>query len=251
MIRIIADVHGAAAALRRLAQQPGPLLVLGDLINFIDYRTNEGIVSIVSGAEAVAAFVRLRTDGRHEEAGLLWREHARGREAELRAAYDREIGLAYTEICEALAGIDAYVTYGNVDRPDMLQRALPAGVRFVDAEVVVIDGIRVGFAGGGLPKLGTPGEVSDDEMRAKLDALGPVDMLCTHVPPALDPLASDVVAGLQKGSQAVLDYLRREQPPFHYFGDIHQPQALTWRIGRTVSTNVGYFRATGRAVNHG
>lgn len=251
MIRLVADVHGAAAALLRVAQQPGPLLVLGDLINFIDYRTNEGIVSVVSGAEIVGDFVRLRADGQHDEASRLWMDHARGRETELRAAYDREIRSAYTEICAALAGAEAYVTYGNVDRPDMLREALPSGTRFVDAEASVIEGIRVGFAGGGLAKLGTPGEVSEGEMRAKLDALGPVDMLCTHVPPAVDPLATDVVAGMQKGSLAVLDYIRRRQPPFHYFGDIHQPQAITWRIGRTTSMNVGYFRATGRAVHHG
>jgi Icc-related predicted phosphoesterase len=251
VIRLVADVHGAVAALGRVARQPGPLLVLGDLINFIDYRTNEGIVSVVSGADIVGEFVRLRTDGRHDAASRLWREHARGREAELRAAYDHEISAAYAEICGALTGAEAYVTYGNVDRPDMLREALPAGSRFVDAEVVVIDGIRVGFAGGGLAKLGTPGEVSDEEMGAKLSALGPVEMLCTHVPPALDPLASDVVGGMQKGSDAVLEYIRRMHPAYHYFGDIHQPQALTWRIGRTVCTNLGYFRATGRAVHHG
>jgi hypothetical protein len=32
----------------------------------------------------------------------------------------------------------------------------------------------------------------------------------------------------------------------HLFGDVHQPQASRWRIGRTQCVNVGYFRATGR-----
>ena len=251
MIRLIADVHGATAALRRVASDPGPLLILGDLINFIDYRTNEGIVSVVSGKEIVGEFVRLRTSGDQREATRLWRDHAQGRETELRDAYDREIAAAYTEICAALEGSDAYVTYGNVDRPALLLPALPDGVRFVDAEAIDIEGIRFGFAGGGLPRVGSPGEVSDDEMRVKLEALGPVDVLCTHIPPAVPALATDVVAGLQKGSSAVLEYIERFAPPFHYFGDIHQPQAMTWRIGTTVSTNVGYFRATGRVVRHG
>lgn len=234
-----------------MAAEPGPLLVLGDLINFIDYRTNEGIVSDVSGREWVGEMVRLRTGGEHEEASRRWREHARGREHEIREAYDRRISSAYAEICAALEGAEAYVTYGNVDRPDMLRDALPPGTRFVDAEVLVIDGTRIGMVGGGLERLGTPGEVSDDEMRSKLEALGPVDVLCTHIPPSVAPLATDVVGGMQKGSHAVLEYIEQVAPPFHYFGDIHQPQAITWRIGRTASTNVGYFRATGRVVYHG
>ena len=94
---------------------------------------------------------------------------------------------------------EAYVTYGNVDRPEMLRRHLPAGTRFVDAEVVVIDGIRLGFAGGGMPALGLPGEVEEEKMAAKLAALGPIDVLCTHVPPALPSLSRDVVGGRQKG----------------------------------------------------
>ena len=85
---------------------------------------------------------------------------------------------------------------------------------------------------------------------AKLASLGSVDILCTHVAPAVSSLARDVVGGKEKGSAAVLDYLLRVQPPFHYFGDIHQPQAISWRVGDTRCRNVGYFRATGKAVRH-
>jgi Icc-related predicted phosphoesterase len=77
-----------------------------------------------------------------------------------------------------------------------------------------------------------------------------VDVLCTHVPPAVTPLAKDVVGGREKSFGAILDYLERHQPAYHYFGDIHQPQAVRWRIGVTECRNVGYFRATGRAVRH-
>jgi Icc-related predicted phosphoesterase len=87
-------------------------------------------------------------------------------------------------------------------------------------------------------------------MADKLEALGPVDVLCTHVPPAVPALALDVIGGRSKASRPVLDYIERFQPGNHYFGDVHQPQALTWKIGRTISRNVGYFRATGRAVVH-
>ncbi len=251
-MRLVADVHGAVEALERVARLGGPLLVLGDLINFIDYRTNEGIVTDVSGVEFTATMVRLRTEGRFAEAGALWRRYSEGREDELRARYDELIDEAYVEICRALEHADqAFVTFGNVDRPSLLAGHLPPQARFVDGEVVEIDGLRVGFAGGGIVSIGTAGEVTEDEMADKLDELGPVDVLCTHVPPSIEALATDVVGGRTKGSEAILDYLERAGPAYHYFGDIHQARAVTWRHGPTACVNVGYFRATGRAVRHG
>ena len=247
---LVADVHGAVAALRRVAGRGEPLLVLGDLINFIDYRTNEGILTDVAGRPFVEEMVRLRTGGNMRDAAELWTEMSRGREAELRGRFDELIQRAYEDVCAALDGAESYVTYGNVDQPTVLAETLPAGSRFVDGEVVEIDGLRVGFAGGGVPRLSTPGEVSDEAMAAKLASLGPVDILCTHVAPAVPALARDVVGGKEKGSAAVLEYLLQAQPPFHYFGDIHQPQAVSWRVGDTQCRNVGYFRATGKAVRH-
>jgi Icc-related predicted phosphoesterase len=248
---LISDVHGAVGPLRRVAAQPGPLLVLGDLINFIDYRTNDGIVATVSGRGLVDEFIDLRARGDGAAVRRLWAAHSAGREAEIRAAYDTAIAAAYVEICDPLEGSEAYVTFGNVDTPEVLAAHLPAGSRFVDAEVVEIEGLRVGFAGGGMVRIGTAGEVTEETMGDKLDVLGPVDILCTHVPPAVPELAGDVIGGREKGSTAVLDYVLREQPRYHYFGDIHQPRATTWRIGATVSRNLGYFRATGKAVRHG
>jgi len=248
---IVSDVHGAADALRRVATMGEPLLVLGDLINYIDYRSNEGIVADISGKDLVDEFVRLRADEGTAAASGFWHQHWLGREDELRERYREAAEASYREVCAALAGSRAYVTYGNVDRPDMLAEHLPAGVRFVDGEVVEIEGRRVGFAGGGLARIGTAGEITEDEMAAKLATLGPVDILATHVAPAVHAPATDVIGGGEKGSEAVLDYLVEHQPPFHYFGDIHQPQATRWRIGRTICINAGYFRATGRPVRHG
>jgi Icc-related predicted phosphoesterase len=247
---LVADVHGAAGALRRVAERGEPLLVLGDLINFIDYRSNDGILADVAGRDVVAELVRLRTAGDFAAASAVWRSFAVGREQELQGLFEDHITRAYAEVCAALEGAEAYVTYGNVDRPDLLAEMLPEGSRFVDAEVVEIRGLRVGFAGGGAPSLGTPGEVSEAVMAEKLTTLGPVDMLCTHVPPAVTPLARDVIGGREKSFAAILDYLERHQPRYHYFGDIHQPQAVSWRVGATECRNVGYFRATGRPLRH-
>ncbi len=190
MFRLVADVHGAVDALRKVASEPGPLLVLGDLVNFIDYRTLDGIVTDLAGREVVSEIVRLRLLGRYQQAGAAWARLNRGREDELQVRYRELLTAAYQEICASLEGAEAYVTYGNVDDPDELAHHLPAGSRFVDGEVVTIDGLRIGFAGGGTKSpLGVAGEVSDDQMAEKLAGLGPVDVLCTHVPPAVASLS--------------------------------------------------------------
>lgn len=247
---LVSDVHGATDALRRVGRTGGPMLVLGDLINFIDYRDNSGILADVVGMPFVDELVRLRTAGNYAEASGLWGLHAEGREAELRAQFDAHVAAAYEDVLEALDGVEAYVTFGNVDRPDLLRTMLPAPARFVDGEVIELDGLRVGVAGGGMRSLGTPGEVSEEEMAAKLAVLGDVDILCTHVPPAVPALATDVIGGRQKSFRAILDYLLAVQPAYHYFGDVHQPQAVSWKVGATICRNVGYFRATGKAFVH-
>ncbi|NQV05993.1 metallophosphoesterase [bacterium] len=248
---LVSDVHGAFDALAKIARMGEPVAVLGDLLNYVDYRTNDGLLAEVAGKDFVGRLVALRAAGLRDEARGLWSDFSAGREDEIRQRYTDLIVASYEETADALAGSQAFVTYGNVDRPDLLAAALPPGVRFVDAEVVEIEGLRVGFAGGGAYNLGVPGEVTEDEMAAKLDRLGPVDMLCTHVAPAIRSLSTDVIGGRAKESAAVLDYLIRHEPRWHYFGDIHQPQAVSWRVGPTLCRNVGYFRATGRAVRHG
>ncbi len=247
---LVADVHGAFTALATVAALGEPLLVLGDLLNFVDYRTNEGMLADVVGKEFVAELSRLRNAGDIAGSRALWAEKHAGREEEVRDTYIRLIDAAYQQAGDALAGAEAYVTFGNADRPDALRSSLPAESRFVDGEVVEIEGYAVGFAGGGIEGIGVSGEVSESTMADKLALLGGVDILCTHVAPAVRPLSRDVIGGRLKHSEAVKDFLVESRPSWHYFGDIHQPQATTWRVGRTICRNVGYFRATGRPVRH-
>jgi len=249
---LVSDVHGAFSALARVAQSGEPLLVLGDFINFIDYRTNEGILADVLGTSFVRQMSRYRANGDYAASRRLWKERFGGDATRIREAIMRAVDVQYAAVRAALEGAEAYATYGNVDWPGLLRPALPDGVRFVDGEVIEVEGVAIGMVGGGSPTpLGVPGEVSEDEMERKLDALGPVDMLCTHLPPAIPSLHRDVITGrLEGGSQAVLDYLKALRPTYHYFGDIHQPQAARWRVGSTICVNVGYFRATRRPVRH-
>ena len=247
---LVADVHGAFPALATVAQLGEPLLVLGDLLNFVDYRTNEGMLAEVTGKEFVAELSHLRNSGEVEASRKLWADHHAGREVEIRARYQELIEASYRAAADALAGAEAYVTFGNADRPDLLQASLPPESRFVDGEVVEVEGYAVGFVGGGVEGIGVPGEVSESKMADKLASLGDIDILCTHVAPAIAPLSRDVIGGRLKQSKVVKEYLEDVQPAWHYFGDTHQPQATTWRLGRTVCRNVGYFRATGIPVRH-
>ena len=243
---IVADVHDAPGALARVARLGEPLLVLGDLANLIDYRTGEGIVADVVGIETIHRIAHLRSIREHEAATQVWRDRVAGIEDEVRVRVGELMAIQYARASEALDGAEAYVIYGNVDRPDLLKRSLPPSARYLDCEVVEIQGWRVGFVGGGMPKLGTAGEVSHTDMAGKLAAIGPVDVLCTHVPPAIEPLARDVIGRGYKGSPEIAEYLDEHQPRFHFFGDVHQPQAVSWTYAGTECRNVGYFRATGR-----
>ena len=252
-MRLISDVHGAFGALRRVGQESNePLLILGDLVNFVDYRTGDGMVADVFGHDFVRQVAALRARGDYAGSRSLWIEKSEELQTDIRTLMKEKLLEQYAEVTRALEGANAYVTFGNVDTPSILEASLPDGVRYADGEVLEIEGWKVGFAGGGgSTPLATPGEVTDEEMRAKLDQLGPVDILCSHLPPAIDPLRFDVIVGRREaGSQPILDYLRNYRPPFHYFGDVHQPRAARWQVGETFCQNVGYFRATKRAIHH-
>ncbi|MFC6676278.1 hypothetical protein ACFQE7_09835 [Nonomuraea ferruginea] len=79
-----------------------------------------------------------------------------------------------------------------------------------------------------------------------MEAVGEVDVLCCHIPPAVPELLYDVVARrFERGSEATLELIRRTQPRYALFGHVHQPLHRRTRIGRTECVNVGHFRGRG------
>lgn len=245
---IVSDVHGEFGALSDLAASGETLLVLGDLINLLDYRTGEGIITDVMGEAFGRQVSERRGDSDYSGMRRLWSELSVERAQEVRGAMRSAARAQYEQCRRALAKGTGYVTYGNVDRPEMLQAALPDGMRFVDGDRVEIDGLIFGFVGGGISTpVHAEGEVTDQDMTEKLEGLGEVDVLCTHLSPSVAPLHRDVITGrLERSSGPILDYIHRYQPRLHFFGDVHQPQATRWRVGPTLCQNVGYFRATRR-----
>jgi Icc-related predicted phosphoesterase len=123
---------------------------------------------------------------------------------------------------------------------------LKPGHRVLDGDRVEVGGVTFGLVGAGLiSPYRTPNEIPEAEFAAKLDAVGEVDVLCTHIPPAVPELLYDTEARrLETGSAALLDVIRRTQPRYALFGHVHNPLVRRVRIGRTECVNVGHFRAT-------
>ena len=244
-VTAISDAHGAVGHLDAVAKDCDALLVLGDLINVLDYRSMDGILVEVFGRESVAEAARLRSEGRFEEARAAIRTRA-GDGEESRAQFLELARRDYERVFEALPD-HTYITFGNVDIPDLLKEMKPAGVTYVDGEAVDFGGMTFGIVGGGVrTPLGIPGEVTDEEYDAKLERIGPVDVVCTHMPPRLPWYTYDVVARkFEPGSEGLIAYIQRHQPTYALFGHVHQPLIGRGNIGLTELVNVGHFQANG------
>lgn len=246
-VHVVSDVHGSADALSRAGDGADALVCLGDLLLFVDYADHgRGVLGEIFGAEAVGRFVALRTARRYDEAReftrALWAEVG-DRDATVTAAVREQYAKLFAAFPEP-----TYLTYGNVDVPPLWPEFARDGVHVLDGQVAVLGGWRFGFVGGGLPSpMRTPYEVPEEEYAAKVAALGQVDVLCSHIPPAVPELLYDTVARrFEKGSTALLDAIRATQPRYALFGHVHQPMQRRMRIGRTECVNVGHFRGTGQ-----
>jgi Icc-related predicted phosphoesterase len=246
-VHVVSDVHGRADALRSAADGADALLCLGDMLLFIDYADHgQGIFADLFGAEATQRFVALRTAKRFDEAREMSMRLWDGLDGDPSGHVEMAASRQYAELFAALPE-PAYLTYGNVDIPRMWQAHLRPGHHVLDGQRVELDGWRFGFVGGGLRSAyRTPNEIDEDAYAAKVSAVGEVDVLCTHIPPAVPQLVYDTVARrLERGSEALLQEIERSQPRYALFGHVHQPLARRVRIGRTECINVGHFRATG------
>ena len=133
-----------------------------------------------------------------------------------------------------------------MDIPRLWDSFRKPGHQVLDGGRAVVGGVTFGFVGAGLiSPYRTPNEVPPAEYAEKLDAVGAVDVLCTHIPPAVPELLYDVQARrMETGSTALLEVIRRTQPRYAFFGHVHNPLVRRVRIGRTECVNVGHFRAT-------
>jgi Icc-related predicted phosphoesterase len=247
-VHVVSDVHGRTDALGRAKDGADAVICLGDLLLFIDYADHsQGIFPDLFGAEAAADLVALRTAQRFDEAramsGALWA----GLGGDPRQHVEEAVCRQYAQLFAAMP-TPAYLTYGNVDIPRLLTEHVQRGHQVLDGERVELDGRSFGFVGGGLRTVyRTPNEIDDDAFAAKVAAVGEVDVLCSHIPPAVPDLLYDTVARrMERGSEALLAAISRVRPRYLLFGHVHQPLCSRVRIGVTECINVGHFRATGK-----
>ncbi|MEU3264636.1 metallophosphoesterase family protein [Streptomyces bacillaris] len=244
-IHVVSDVHGNAEDLARAGEGADALICLGDLVLFLDYRDHSrGIFPALFGQENASRIVALRTARRFEEARALGRELWAGRDR-----HSEILGAVRQQYAELFAAFPTptYATYGNVDVPHLWPEYARPGTTVLDGERVEIGGRVFGFVGGGLTSpMNTPYEISDEEYAAKVEALGPVDVLCSHIPPEVPELTYDTVARrFERGSRALLEAIRTTRPRYALFGHVHQPLVRRMRIGDTECVNVGHFASTG------
>ncbi|MCX4980404.1 metallophosphoesterase [Streptomyces sp. NBC_00572] len=247
-VHVVSDVHGNAGDLARAGDGADALICLGDLVLFLDYADHSrGIFPDLFGVENADRLVELRTARRFDDARdlgrRLWAELDVDRETAIEGAVRRQ----YAELFAAFP-TPTYATYGNVDIPRFWSEFARPGTTVLDGERIEVGGLVFGFVGGGLrTPMRTPYEISDEEYAAKVEALGDVDVLCSHIPPDVPDLTYDTVARrFERGSRALLDAIRRTRPRYALFGHVHQPLAQRMRIASTECVNVGHFASTGK-----
>lgn len=253
-VHVVSDVHGNADALARAGDGADALVVLGDLLDFVDYKQHDkGIMGALFGAEKVGVFARLRRESTRDET-IAYSRSLWATLEDPASAVEEAIREQYEALFKVLPA-PTYAIPGNVDTPALWPEFAGAGIELVDGGTAEIGGLRFGFAGGALlppqvvprrtggawrPYLRTPAEF--DASVAELEA---VDVLCSHIPPALPELTYDVVARRHEiGSAALLGVITAQQPRWSVFGHVHQPLSARRRVGRTECRNVGHFKET-------
>lgn len=247
IVNVISDVHHRLEGLSRAGEDCDLFICLGDLVLFLDYEDpRSGLFAELFGADNARRYVRLRYELEFDEARSFSRELWEALGAEPWSVISQKVNDQYDDLFAAMPG--GLLTYGNVDIPALWADHLRSDHQVMDGASVTVGGVRFGFVGGGLrTPMRTPFEISDEEFAAKVDRLGPVDVLCSHIPPASPDATYDVVARrLERGSEALTRYIRDVQPRYALHGHVHQPMFPRITIGRTQVVNVGHFRSTRR-----
>lgn len=253
-VHVVSDVHGNVEALARAGDGADALIVLGDLIDFVDYHDHGGgILGAVFGAEKVGEFARLRRERPAELPAFsraLW-----GSLGDPQAIVAEAVREQYGRLFGAMTA-PTYATPGNVDTPDLWPEFAGEHVHVLDGEVAEIGGLRFGFVGGALlppgvtarkPGVFRPYLRTEEDFATGVAALTDVDVVCTHIPPDVPELTYDVIARRSEfGSPSLLDLIMKQQPRWAVFGHVHQPLAPRMRVGFTECANVGHFQRTRR-----
>ena len=249
----MSDIHGEYEAMRAQLQPDDVAVLLGDYLNLIDFRTLDGILSEVYSREEIRKVLTLMATGDKEKARVKIRD-AIGGTPEKSEQVRAMVAASYTEFFESIP-CKCFMLYGNTDGPEVMKKlGATAEVELVECGVVEVDGQRFGMVSGapqGPWNAGLPGEMDTERYDRMVASLGPVDVLCTHYPPAIPDLTWDTLADRDEvGSAALLAYIDEHAPSIHYFGHVHHPRESCLVRGATTVFNTGFFRVSKTAVVH-
>lgn len=247
-VKLAADVHGEIEALIEELKPDDTLVLLGDLLNWVDFRSLDGMLASILSKGEIARLLEEISRGRIREARAKAETFLKDKG--LQSEKLRGIARSAYRLLAAIP-CRTYLLYGNADYPDIMGECLPANVSLVEAECADIGGARFGFVSGVPPfkwAVGLPGETDEETYRQRIERIGHVDVLCTHFPPAYHELTFDVVANRsEEGSPALSEYIEAVQPAYAFFGHVHQPLEKRKQVGRTQLINTGYFRREKKA----
>ena len=99
----ISDVHHGLASIKNLPTTKEPVVILGDLINWIDYRTGQGIAEDVFGREIVIKLIQLRKDHNFKERRELWSSMYKKDPDSIQEKLELAIYKQYKEVFHALS----------------------------------------------------------------------------------------------------------------------------------------------------
>ena len=253
-VKLVSDLHGRFRDLHQVVSEDDILMVLGDVLDLIDWADLSGILPEVVGRDRLVTMLREALAGGPEAAAALRMDLLTPQGRYYQEIMDRSRA-QYGDFAQALrrAGCRVYVIYGNGDFPDLLEDAL----REVEGAEVAsgreeIDGHLFGFVPGAVHSpFRMPAEMGDEAYGERLAELGAVEVLCTHIPPRVEEAVFDVVAGRPvEGSETLLRYIREHRPRVLYHGHVHQPARKELVIGDTRVVNVGYYKRQGHVHLH-
>jgi uncharacterized protein len=135
-----------------------------------------------------------------------------------------------------------YVLPGNHESESQITRfCTEFGFQDFHGRTMQIGGYNVaGLGYSNRTPFDTPGEYTEQELRERLNkfaGLDPLALIC-HTPPkgtALDRAGE----GKHFGSEAIREFIDREQPRYFFCGHIHEAAGQEATLGRTAGWNVG------------
>ena len=244
-IKIVTDVHGAYEELARQLSPEDTVILLGDYVQLVDFKTLDGVLSQAFTRKEVEQVLEWLATGDREKAGRFIARFALP-EGDRFQEVKRRVVSAYRQLYEAIP-CRGYLLYGNTDYPDLMREAIDGcdRLQIMDGEVLEVGGVRIGFVSGAPPMPWTfelPGVLPEDSFNGKIEALGKVDILCSHVPPQIPELAYDVVAKKDEGgSSRLLEYIQDCQPGWVYYGHVHNPRKASLTVGKSQLINLACF----------